>query len=187
MRVAEIDERFQADIAGIVDQEAYLARIDGGRRREARRHGRRAREAGVLTRVTDPDAADLDGLYAVVRAMAAKFDNSPFYPPGLFQDFIRQLGPTARVVEVRLRDRLIAGGVGLRDERRFHLWIGGVDYSAAAGFSPYNVVFFAMVRAALRSGRPVLEGGRRNAGFKGPHGLRRRALVACLAPAPKAR
>jgi CelD/BcsL family acetyltransferase involved in cellulose biosynthesis len=182
LRVAEIDERFRVDVAGLAGQEGYLARLSSHRRREVRRYGRRAKEAGVWARIADPRDADLDGLHAIVRRMAAKFDNSRFYPPGTFQTFMRELGPIARVVEIRMRDRLIAGGVCLQDDRRFHLWTGGVDYSAAKGFSPYNVMFFAMVRAALRSGRPVLEGGRRNAGFKGPHGLNRVPLVACLAP-----
>jgi hypothetical protein len=182
LRVMEIDERFRADISGLSTQEDYLAKLGRHRRAEAIRQGRRAYDAGVRTRTTDPDNADLDGLYAIVRAMASKFDNSRFYPSGLFQAFIRQLGTTARVLEIRMRDRLIAGGVCLVDDRRFHMWTGGVDYSATTGFSPYNLLFFAAVREALRTGTPVLEGGRRNAVFKGPHGLHRVPLVACLAP-----
>jgi hypothetical protein len=50
-------------------------------------------------------------------------------------------------------------------------------------FSAYRVMHAAFVELAIKLGRPILEGGRSNAGFKRQHGMSPRHLDAMLIPA----
>jgi predicted N-acyltransferase len=177
-----VHERFTRDIRGYTDLGDLLADLAPKPRRNLRRYERRAAEAGAEITICGPDAADLDGLLSLARRTAAKFSSQGFYPEGTFQQFVRRLGAAVRVIEIRLGARLIASGACLIDDRRFHNWTCGVDYTATQAFSPYYLLYCAAVREAIRSGAQVLEGGRANAEFKRRHGLHGRQLAVFLAP-----
>jgi hypothetical protein len=69
-----------------------------------------------------------------------------------------QPGATARVIEIQAAGQLIAGGGGLADNRRFHLWTGAVDYGTAVGFSPYSAPFSEAAQEAVHCGKAGQEG-----------------------------
>lgn len=176
-------DRFATDLTGLDDLDDYLLRLPPRARANLRRNERRAADAGFSTTVGPPAGADLTEIAELCGRTAARFGNTAFYPTAAFVRFVDALGPAAHVLEIRQRGRLVAAGVCLTDERRFHTWTCGVDYEVAGNASPYAVLFAESVRLALRLGRPILEGGRSNEVFKRRHGLVPRPLDAYLAPA----
>ncbi|WP_197288945.1 GNAT family N-acetyltransferase [Nocardia sp. NRRL S-836] len=173
-------DRWTADLTGVTDYEHYLARLGERARANLRRTGRRSGEAGVTTEVLPVSAAALDEITALCGLTATRFDNNGFYPEGTFAKFVTALGGRVHVIEVRQRGRLVAAGVCLTDETRFHTWTCGVDYAVDGNYSPYAVLFAESVRLAIELGKPVLEGGRGNTVFKQRHGLTPRHLDAVL-------
>ena len=139
-------------------------------------------KAGVAVRILDPAQADLDEHLRLVRLIGAKHGVEHFYPDGAFQEFQLGLGDAARIIEVRLGDRLLGVGVCLLDAHRLHFWTCGVDYGAAPGFSPFYVLYYEALRHAIDLGVPVFECGRRNGVFKSRYGMRPVPLLAYLAP-----
>jgi predicted N-acyltransferase len=178
-----LEDRFAADLTGVPDLAAYLARIPARDRQNLRRRRRRAADAGVEVAVRPVPSVDVDEIAALCRQTAGRFGNSGFYPDGVFERFLALLGPLAQVIEIRQRGRLVGACICLLDGERLHTWTGGYDYEVDGSFSPYAVGFVESIELALRLGRRVLEGGRRNAGYKLRFGLTARHLDACLVPA----
>lgn len=178
----EVDDRYSIDLTRYATVEDYIAALSVKYRNELRRQQRRAAEAGLTVRVVDPASADWDALFPLVLQTAAKHGNQHFYRDGIFQDFVLRLGSAARVIELRLRDRLIAGAISMVDSRRYHFWTAGVDYAAGGTFSPYYVLTAEGVRDALSVGVPLMECGRRNGVFKRRYGMSRLPLYAYVAP-----
>ncbi|HEY0637888.1 MAG TPA: GNAT family N-acetyltransferase [Pseudonocardiaceae bacterium] len=176
-----LQDRYGADLTGHAGLADFLAAATRPRvRRELERHRRRAADHGAEILVRAPAEADLTGLTALCDATARRHGSDSFYRAGVFEPFVAALGPAATVIEVRQHGRLVTGAVCLLDRRRLHWWAGGVDYAVAGNFSPYYLLFGEAVRLALGLGRPDLEGGRGNPGFKLRHGLRPRSIGACL-------
>jgi predicted N-acyltransferase len=175
-------DRFTMDLRGMACFDDYLNRLGHNSRHNMRRNLRRAAEAGVTTEVLPVSGAQLDEIAALSAATAARFGNTAFYRPDTFADFVRALGPSAGAIEVRQHGRLVSHVVYLIDEQRFHAWTGGVDYEVDGGFSAYRVMHAAFVSLAVKLGRSILEGGRGNAAFKEPHGMRPLPLDAVLLP-----
>lgn len=159
--------------------ENWMSSVPGRYRREILRHRRRALEGDLEVTVESPPPSDLTAAAALLGRSAGEHETAGYYPPEKMARFLPLLGDDATLVSIRRRERLIACGVGLSDETRFHLWAGGVDYSAKR-FSAYYLLFYEMMSAALASGRPVIEGGRGNAGFKQRFLLTPRPLAACV-------
>jgi CelD/BcsL family acetyltransferase involved in cellulose biosynthesis len=177
----EVDDRYSIDLTRFTAVEDYIAALPVKYRNELRRQHRRAVEAGLAVRVVDPPSADWASLFPLVVQTAAKHGNQHFYRDGIFQDFVLRLGSAARVVELRLRDRLIAGAICMVDSQRYHFWTAGVDYAAGGTFSPYYALTIEGVRDALSLGVPLMECGRRNGVFKQRYGMSRLPLYAYLA------
>ncbi|GII62163.1 hypothetical protein Skr01_22480 [Sphaerisporangium krabiense] len=175
-----IEDRFRVDLRGMTDVEGYIAAARPRGRANLRRNGRRAAEAGVTVRAMDTADGDLMEVAALCAATSDRHGTGAFYPPELFAGFVTALGANACLIEVRERDRLVAAGVCLRDETRFHAWACGVDYEIGGNYSPYPVLFAATAEQALSQGRLVMEGGRGNHAFKLKHGLTPVPLDACL-------
>ncbi|MGW8377979.1 GNAT family N-acetyltransferase [Streptomyces sp. ODS28] len=176
-----VDERFTLDLDGCTGIEDFIAGLSPRQRQHLRRFRRRAGEAGLAVRVAGPAGADLDGLLSLVQGTMAKFGAGSFFPPGRFQRFVSALGDRARVLELRVDGRLVAGAACLLDEDRLHFWISGTDYDASPTFSPNYLLFLEAIHEALRRGARVFEGGRRNGEFKERFGLRGRELLAYVA------
>jgi predicted N-acyltransferase len=178
----EIDDRYSIDLTRFGSVDDYLAALPMKYRIEMRRQRRRATEAGLEVAVVSPADADWDALFPLVLLTAAKHGNEHFYRAGIFQDFVLRLGSAARVIEMRLRGRLIGGAICMVDSRRYHFWTAGVDYAAGGTFSPYYALTIEGVRDALDVGVPLMECGRRNGVFKRRYGMARLPLYAYLAP-----
>lgn len=179
--VRHLVDRFRAELGGAGDVGEFLRRNARPRARlNLLRYRRRAAEHGVTSAdvaVTDLDLAEVT---ALCDRSARKHGSDRFYPEGTFEAFLTMVAPISRAVEVRQRGRLVAVGVCLLDDSRLHCWACGVDYDVDGNFSPYHLMFADSVDLALRLGRPVLEGGRGNPGFKLRLGLTPRPLVGCL-------
>lgn len=178
--VAEVDERFFLDLRNLETIEDFLERLRPSARRNLRRYRLRAQEGGVTVENLAVRDADLDEAVALIRQTAARHGSAEFYRDGPFQDFVRSLGELVTMIRISDPDRLLAVGFCLPDRDRFHMWTCGAVYQHDGAFSPYGLLFLETVRAALASGRPLLEGGRRNREYKERHGLHRLALHAAL-------
>ncbi|MFD5830843.1 GNAT family N-acetyltransferase [Lentzea sp. NPDC060358] len=175
-----LTDRWTVDLAGVSSYEHYLARLGQRARANLRRNERRAQDAGVTAEAVDVGHAALGEITALCDKTANRFDNNDFYRDSAFAAFVTALGDLVHVVEVRQRGRLVAAGICLSDSTRFHTWTCGVDYAVDGNFSPYGVLFAESVRLAISLGKPTLEDGRSNAGFKRRHGLSPRHLDAVL-------
>ena len=174
-------DRFTADLDGQTDLDDFLERrVRPRHRRNLRRYRRRAAEHGVTCAVVPIEEADLAEAAALCRGSASRHGSEEYYPPDRFERFLAEMGPIARVVEIRQRGRLVSAGVCLLDAERLHCWAGGADYRVDGNFSPYYLMFTDSLDQALRLRRPVFEGGRGNGEFKLRYGLTARPLVGCL-------
>jgi hypothetical protein len=178
--VVEMDERFCLDLRDIHTIEDYLQRLRSSARRNMRRYQRRAQERGVVVENLAVRDVDLDEAVTLIRDTAARHGAADFYRDGPFQDFLHSLGDLVTTIRISDADRLLAVGFCLPDRDRFHLWTCGAVYQYDAAFSPYTLLFLEMVRSAVASGRPLLEGGRRNREYKERHGLHRVPLHAAM-------
>jgi predicted N-acyltransferase len=179
-----IDRRFNADLTAFSDPTAYLQQIDRKPRWTILKYQRLADEAGVTSRFVDIAHADVDGFIKLARANAAKYNNSDYYRPGLFGEFVALLGDNAKLLELRLGDRLIGASMCLIDAERFHFWACGSDYDAVPNVSPFYLAFMAVLREAFRRGAPLLEAGRRNETFKLKYGFSAHPVQAHIATLP---
>ena len=178
--VAEVDERFCLDLRGIQTIEDYLERLKASARRNLRRYALRAQECGVVVENLPVRAIDLDEAVRLIRQTADRHGGAEFYRDGPYQNLLRRLGELVTVIRISDPERLLAVGFCLQDGDRFNLWTCGAVYQYDAAFSPYGLLFLESVRSALASGRPIMEGGRRNREYKERHGLHRVPLHAAM-------
>ncbi|MEU2718628.1 GNAT family N-acetyltransferase [Streptomyces sp. NPDC007205] len=172
----DIDIGWGLDLPSRKDYDGYLTTLPSKPRRNLQRDLRAAQRAGVTAIICAAHDADLDGFVTLARATAAKHNNSDYYQPGLFQNFVLALGDDVRVLELRARDGLICSGLILLDDTRYHFWACG--FAPRGAFSAFYVAFDHIMRGAFSSGRSWVELGRRNPDFKRRYGLTPRTLRA---------
>lgn len=175
-----LTDRFVADLSGLSGFDDYLSRLGSRPRANLTRNARRAAETGITTTVALASESDLDEVAELCARTTARLGSAHFYPVATFVGFVSALSGCAFVLAVRQYGRLVAAGVCLADELRFHTWACGVDYDVTGNASPYAVLFAQSVTLALKLGATVLEGGRANHVFKVRHGLSVRHLDAHL-------
>lgn len=166
-----IDRRFNTDLSRFAAADGYLQNLGHSARSAAHKCRNRAERAGVWSRFVDIASGDVDGFIRLARANAAKYNNSDYYRPGLFREFVGMLGEQAKLLEIRQGDKLIGASVCLMDAKRFHFWACGSDYEAIPRVSPFYLAFLAILQEAFRIGAPMLEAGRRNETFKLRYGF----------------
>jgi hypothetical protein len=176
-------DRFVADLSGVSDLNDYLSRLGSRARANLTRNARRAAETGITTTVTLASDSNLDEVAELCARTTARLGSAHFYPVSTFVRFVSALSESAFVLAVRQSGRLVATGVCLTDELRFHTWACGVDYDVTGNASPYAVLFAQSVELAIKLGATVFEGGRANHVFKVRHGLSVRHLDAYLSRA----
>jgi Acetyltransferase (GNAT) domain len=174
-----MDTRFVLPLDGLETIDAYLAGIRPRARQEMRRHWRRAMAAGARVSLGRPEPADLAEAARLCRLTAAKHGNDGWYPEGPLIGMMCAL-EQVRLLWLRVPAGPAAVGVCFHDGDRFHNWAVGLDYAAAAGFSPYSVLTLASVSTAMELGCRLLEAGRRNDWFKLRYGMSAVPLYACL-------
>ncbi|MFC6086182.1 GNAT family N-acetyltransferase [Sphaerisporangium aureirubrum] len=177
-----IEDRYQVDLRGMSHADEFVAGASPRGRKNYRRNGRRAADAGVSIRVAPPSETDLAEITQLCATTADRHGTGSYYPAELFTGFVTALGDAACVIEVREGQRLVGVAVSLRERTRFHAWACGVDYEVGGNYSPYPLLYTTSVAQALAEGRDTLEGGRGNHAFKLRHGLTPLALDACLLP-----
>lgn len=182
-----IEDRYQVDLRGMTRVDDFIAGARPTGRKNYRRNGRRAADAGVRVRVAPPRDVDLAAVTALCAATSKRHGTGGYYPEELFTGFVTALGDAACVIEIHEEERLVGVAVSLRDRTRFHAWACGVHYDVGGNYSPYPLLYTTSVAQALAEGRDTLEGGRGNHVFKRRHGLTPLALDACLLPARPAR
>ncbi|MGW2401415.1 GNAT family N-acetyltransferase [Kitasatospora sp. NPDC001664] len=178
MHAVDIDVGWGLDTSTTGGYPGYLTGLRSMPRRNLARALRAADRAGLAVTTTATAGADLDGFVRLARATAAKFGNSDYYRPGLFQDFVRALGEDVHAIELRIGDRLVGSALVLTDDTRYHWWVCG--FVPLEEFSPFYVAFAHVMQGGFASGRPWIELGRRNPDFKRRYGLTPRSLRAWL-------
>jgi Acetyltransferase (GNAT) domain len=181
--VRPIDARYDLDLHPYRTVEHYLAGLRPRVRQEMRRHLRLAERTGATVTVGPPGPADMAAVAALCRAAAAKHGNAGWYLDDRLESFVLRLRRHVRLVAIRIDGEPVAASISFVDGTRFHNWAAGTVPLHLLPFSPYQVLMHATIRAALDEGCVLLEGGRRNDGWKERLGFRRRVLVGTLVAA----
>jgi predicted N-acyltransferase len=163
--VRPLADRFVLDLGDRRTMDDYMPLARPGQRQELRRQRRLADAEGLTLAVREGPDADLDAVVTLCRQTAARYGGEAYYPAETFGPFLRQAGPTLRVITVHAGDTLVGTGVCFRHLDRFHAWAAGMRYDLCRA-SPYTLVFHETVRYALESGASRVEGGRGNGRFK---------------------
>lgn len=165
--------RFRLGISRFTQMDDYVRALPSQQARRRLRHDRRVADEVRVTVTAGPgSAAALAGLAELCHRNAARHGTPAYYLPEQMLGFLSRLGTALQVIEVRLGEALIAAGACLRDQRRFHMWACGLDGQSHGRLaSPYTVLFYESVRAAINAGSAVLEGGRGNDSFKSRFGF----------------
>ncbi|WP_329563507.1 GNAT family N-acetyltransferase [Streptomyces uncialis] len=181
--VQPIDARYVLDLRSMNSVEDYLARLRPRVRQEMRRHTRAMHAAGYHVTVGPPEEADMAEAARLCGLTSAKHGNPGWYDIEHLTRFGMELRAHIRLIMIRRGTEIVAASVSLLDGRRFHNWAGGTVETAELSFSPYQVMLRSTIEAAVLSGCAVLEGGRRNDGWKERFGLSRLPLLGCLTSA----
>ncbi|WP_224386933.1 GNAT family N-acetyltransferase [Pseudonocardia sp. ICBG1293] len=164
------------------DPETYLAGLRRPVRHELRRQLRRAAERGVRTVEHGPDHPRLTELLRLVAATAGRAGSPRYYDPDRLAAMLRRVGPSCRLLEVVAEDGETLGvGVCFREHDRLQYWAAGyVRDRPDLTFSPYWVLWWAVLELLWSSGAKLAECGRLNERFKTRMGLRPKPLVALM-------
>jgi predicted N-acyltransferase len=173
-------DRFVLDLSGLQTVDDYLRSLRKKARHELRRQYRRAVEAGATTTVLSPPFGEVGDVVELMRLTAGKHGTDFYYPAETLGTFLQNVGPTARIVCVRLEEALIGAWICFVDGDRFHTWAAGARYDATS-FSPYYVGYYDALRLALSTKARILEGGRGNGKIKERNGMKPIPLYALLA------
>lgn len=174
--------RWQLTTAEHPDADAYLAGLRRPVRHELRRQLRRAAEQGVRTVEHGPDHPRLTELLRLVAATAGRAGSPRYYDPDRLAAMLRQVGPACRLLEVLAEDGETLGvGICFRERDRLQYWAAGyVRDRPDLTFSPYWVLWWAVLELLWSSGAKLAECGRLNERFKTRMGLRPQPLVALM-------
>lgn len=166
--LAPMASRFRMDISGFAEIDDYVEALRSQQaRRRIRRDQRLAAQMGVTVSSGTGSAATLAEIADLCHRNALLHGTPDYYHSERLLGLLSRLGTALQVVEIRLAGTLIAVGACLRDDGRFHMWACGLDSEPHERLaSPYTVLFYESVRAAIQSGCPVLEGGRGNEPYK---------------------
>ncbi len=175
--------RYNKHIAGYRSVDDFVAAIPSHKARYALRRSYRQGERGEM-RITRPDpAGGAPASVALCRGTTSRHGTAAYYPEW-FGDFVADAAEVISVIEVRLAGRLASASICLRDQLRFHLWAGGLDYEVAAGIqSAFPLMLLPAMAEAIESGHSVFEGGRANGVVKERFRLEPRPLFAYVGSA----
>lgn len=169
-----METRYRVDLTPYADVEDVIAANPSRKaRRNLRNTHSRALRSGLEIAVHRPPlaSADIAGAVKLCRDTTARHGTPGYYPPE-FHEFVCDAGECVRVVEAQVGGRLATAAVCLVDDRRFHLWAGGADYSFAdQGIGLFPLMLRSALGLALDARRPWVEAGRGNGDVKKRFGL----------------
>ncbi|MDQ2837808.1 MAG: GNAT family N-acetyltransferase [Actinomycetota bacterium] len=158
------------------DLDSHLETVGRSSRRTMRKYCRRATEAGLRISFGRPAESLDEDVLALCLATADK--HAPgYYPPAALGQLLESLGEDCRILRLELDGELLACSICLLDASSAHFWAGGSLYPPELNWSPQYVLFAAELEHGFRSGKPVLEFGRRNDEFKLRFGLQPHRLA----------
>ena len=150
--------------------EQHLDQVGRSSRRTIRKYCRRASEDGLQVSFLPPAQGLGDDVLALCLATADK--HAPgYYPSEALSRLLLALGDDCRILRLELAGELLACSICLLDVDSAHFWAGGSLYPDSLNWSPQYVLFAEEISHGLRSGKPILEFGRRNDEFKLRYGL----------------
>lgn len=164
------------------DGERYLAGLHRPARHELRRQLRRAAEQGAHTVLHRADVANLVDLLRMVAATATRAGSPKYYDPPLLAAFLTELGEPVRILEARAADGETLGvGICFLERNRLQYWAAGyLRDRADLTFSPYYLLWWAVLEQMWSSRVRTAECGRLNEPFKRKMGLSPQQLVALI-------
>lgn len=176
-----IDARYALDLRSYRSADDYLASLPRKQRQDSRRQLRRADDASAKLAVESAEPAALAATARLCQLSAAKHGNADWYQPDQLRGFLSLTGRHVRLVTVRINGEVVAASVSFADGHRFHNWAAGSVPTRLLPFSPYLVLFYETIQAALLERCQILEGGRRNDSWKERLGMRRYPLSGWVA------
>jgi predicted N-acyltransferase len=139
--------------------EDYWGRLRGSRRRDLRRLARRAAERGVEIS-WDHSPERVDEFAGLLQAICDHKGSPTSYPPEHLHALFAELGPSLRLLSLRLDDRMLGAFVLLQFEDALNAWIAGLDYERSRDFGTYYLLFQEVVTHAIEQGISRVEAGR---------------------------
>jgi len=176
-----IDARYALDLRPYGSADDYLASLPGKRRQDSRRQLRRAAGESAELAVDPPEPPTLAAVARLCQLSAGKHGNADWYRPEPLRAFLSAVQRHVRLVTVRMNGEIVAASISFADGHRFHNWAAGSVPAGLLPYSPYLVLLYATVRAALLEHCQLLEGGRRNDSWKERLGMERRPLSGWVA------
>jgi hypothetical protein len=173
------NDRFIMDVGRFRGFEDYVGTLHPDIRRELRRQHRLFATSGAAIAVEKPPIDDLDKVVALCRRTAARYAGEFYYPSLATGRLLERLGPSLRLISVRVGGERIGVLVCFFEPPRFHIWAAGMRYDLAK-FSPYAMSMCEAIRYAIASGMTRVEGGRGNARIKLKQGFSPLKLYACI-------
>lgn len=161
-----MNTRYHKRIAGYDSVDEFVAGIPSQKARLAlRRSHRQGLRANM--RISHPDpASGVPETIDLCRRTTMRHGTAGYYPEW-FGEFVAHAAEVISVTEVRLGDTLATASVCLHDPVRFHLWAGGIDYSATEGIhNSFPLMMLPAVAEAVEARRPIFEAGRGNGAVK---------------------
>lgn len=171
-----IDARYTLDLRSYGSADDYVGALPRGPRQEYRRHLRKALAAEAKIAVEDATPGTLAAVARLCRHSAAKHGNPDWYQPEQLSAFLSAAGRHVLLITVRMNGDLVAASVSFADGPRFHNWAAGSVSPRVLPFSPYLMLLYGSVDAALMGRCQLIEGGRRNDSWKKRLGMRRQPL-----------
>ena len=171
-----IDARYTLDLGSYRSADDYVAALPRDPRQECRRHLRRALAAEAKVAVEEATPGTLAAVALLCRHSAAKHGNANWYQPERLSAFLSAVGRHVLLVTVRVNGELVAASVSFADGPRFHNWAAGSVSPRLLPFSPYLMLLYGSIDAALMERCQLIEGGRRNDAWKKRLGMRRHPL-----------
>jgi hypothetical protein len=171
-----IDARYTLDLRPYQSADDYVGALPRDPRQECRRHLRRAGASDAKLAVEEATPGTLAAVARLCRHSAAKHGNADWYQPERLGAFLSAVGRHVLLITVRMNGELVAASVSFADGPRFHNWAAGSVSPRLLPFSPYLMLLYGSIDAALMERCQLLEGGRRNDSWKKRLGMRRHPL-----------
>ena len=139
--------------------EDYWSGLRRSRRQDLRRLARRAAEQGVEISL-DKSHELVDEFAELHKAICADKGSPLSYPREHLHALFAELGPSLRLLSLRLDESMLSAFVLLEFEQVLNVWIAGLDYERSRAFGAYYILWQEAVRHAIDEGIPRVEAGR---------------------------